>query len=159
MTEEEIEKQKRDYYRSIYDVKSWLSLHVTQQGYVRNLILTFCIALLAYGLNLYSKTPVEIRKNYSWGISGLFILSSIFIGLVIASLQAENFRRKRTISRIIEKNPYFMDTDTDFINRQKICTKIETWINYLVPVQIMLFFISLVILSFIIFNMPPTVFK
>lgn len=134
------DKQKRrEYYRTIYDVKIWLGHHVNQINYTRNLFLTFAVATLGYGLNVYSHLTNLQKDNSIWWNTGLILLTSITFGAIAAGLQAENFRLKRAISRIIEKDENFVDTNTDFIKKQNICTRLEKAVTFITFCQILFF--------------------
>lgn len=148
MTEEEEikekQKQMREYYRSIYDVKTWLNLHITQTNYTRNLILTFSIATLAYSLNQYSNS---VPKS---GSAALFYLSffntgiAIVFGLLMEFYQSQNFRSKRKISRIIEKDENFDDTNEEFQKLVRGCDADEEAIRLLSYGQLTFFLGALI---------------
>lgn len=113
----------KEYYRNIYDLKTWLGFHITQLGYIRNLIITLGVAVLGYGLNNYPIINIHCPFiiHLIFGISLILLLLSIYYGLRLAINEGENYRIKRTISRVIEANPGKPDEPFD----RKIIEKYE----------------------------------
>lgn len=92
---------KKEYWQTLYDVKSWLGIHVSHHNYTRNLILTLAVAMLAFTFSQYQRLqPDNVR---SIRISIILFGISTFFGLYISIWQSEAYRLYRVISRKIEQ--------------------------------------------------------
>lgn len=143
----------REYYKSIYDLKTWLSIHVNQLSYTRNLVITLSIAALGFWIDRYLTIKPQLSgcSKISWGIVGGCLLLSIFMGLYISEREAESYRLNRQISRRIEELPDFTDQDTEYKDaHQKVKTIKERNENLFIG-QLVTFFIAITIFSILIF--------
>lgn len=141
---------KKEYYQKAYDLKTWLNIHISQLSYTRNLILVLSIAALGFAINYHEANIRGIPIKNQLKISVLFLVLSIVFGLIIAFLESENYRLKRKISRIIEQNEDFEDTNSKFIRLQNKCTTIEQINRFLFYSQLISFGTGIIILSILI---------
>lgn len=142
-------KKDRKYYLEIYDVKTWLNIHVAQLSYTRNLLLTFATACLGYGVNEYRK----IKDDYQfclqawWIFAFVLLLISIVFGVLLVINECNNFRYKRKISRIISADDNFTEDHKEFNNLQNKCTGLEKRHPYFFFTQMFTFLGGLILLA------------
>lgn len=141
----------RQYYKEIYDVKNWLSAHLTQLSYTRNLVLTMSFATLGYTLNEFTKIKANLNsyERIIWVSSAILLLVSIGTGLLISVFEARNYRNKRKISRIILKDSTFDETNPEFNRIQVKCNDLEKYVRDLFRIQILCLFVSFIVLSYL----------
>lgn len=95
---------EKEYWQSVYDVKSWLSIHTTHLSYTRNLILTLAIASLGFTFGQYQNPVFHTMSSGRLGMitASFLFVSAIVIGLIIAINQEKIYRIYSQISRVIE---------------------------------------------------------
>jgi hypothetical protein len=79
-------------------------------------------------------------------ISGVLLLFSIFLGLMTMLFESENYRRKYEISRLLEVMVDFEKLPENVKKMQRKCSLIEELNKLLNHFQMVLFFISILIL-------------
>jgi hypothetical protein len=143
---------KKSYYQKIYNIDSWLKIHITQLNYTRNLILTLAVASLGFTIGKWIALG-SWGDNLSRGLTlfgSLFLVISIMTGLKIAMDDSENYRRYRKISRLIEQSDIAPEQEFDesIIKAEvEICDRIENQNRERGKYQIIFFLIGLVAIS------------
>ena len=144
-----MENKIKDYYKKIYDLESWKGIHVAHLAYTRNLVIVLATASLGFALNFLFKNELfNCEQILLLKISSGLLLVSIFIGLLIAILESENYRLKYKIARTLEKNEDPFDKlPSDIESLQGKCSSLESLNRFLIYQQMILFFASIITLT------------
>ncbi len=138
----------KEYYKKLYDLKSWQGLHVNQLGYLRNLVLILSTASLGFTVNLLvDKKVIECRETTCIKVSCFFLLASIFAGIVMAILESKNYRLKYKIGRMIEKSGDFNELPDDIDKQQQRCSRLERMNRVLLYFEAILFLVAILIIT------------
>lgn len=130
--------RNEDFLKEIYDIKTWQGLHVNQLAYTRNLFIILSTALQGF---IYSQ---HVNSNpLFW--SSLLLALSTGIGILIAVLESENYRKKYRLSRMVKKQ---MDDKGDFGRIEGQCTNIENANRILFFAQAAMFLAGAIVLAF-----------
>ena len=137
--------KNKEGIKEIYDVKTWLQIHISQLTYVRNLIIIISTAEIGFLVNiLMNKCLTDIEINFGL-ISLTFGVTSIIFGFYIAYHESENFRLKGRISRQIIKGGEYMEDEDK-------CTKLERGNKIFFKGQLLVLSLSLIFLSLMVFS-------
>lgn len=139
----------KDYYKKIYNLDSWKGIHVGQLAYTRNLVMILATASLGFSLTLlFDKKLTDCGKLIATKTTCGLLLASIFVGLLIAILESENYRLKYKIGRMLENySEQFDKLPTDIERLQNKCSSLESVNWFLNYGQLILFLVSVVILT------------
>jgi hypothetical protein len=122
-------RNKKIVWQTIYDLKTWLNIHVSHLNYTRNLVLTFSTALVAFCYTQHEKVKgLNNCSALTFKVTIILLGTSVFLGLYLALRQEKNYRLYRKISRKIEKSPKESHEEldeTDFIKEQNEIEGIE----------------------------------
>lgn len=147
------QKLELEAERKIYDVTTWLNIHITQLAYFRNLLIIMSFAEIGYVVNYFDKTQNHISNEAWWlFISMVINIISIGIGLLLAWRAQENFRLKRKISRILVKNDDILNAKDEYKIVEKECEKLESGNRIYIKLQVLTFGVATLIISFKVFN-------
>jgi hypothetical protein len=143
---------RKEYFQKIYNVDTWLGIHIKQLSYSRNLLITLAVAAFGYTMNYYQKVK---ESRYWLIIVGFMFFFSIVCGLCIAFLEAEKYNHYRRISRIIEQTKIdpLEDLNEDIFKEESDeCDKLDKKNADFSIGQVIAFLLAAVILSFIVFT-------
>ena len=148
-----IMKREKKYWQRVYDVTTWLNIHITHLSYVRNTILALSVATLGFAIAQWQKiTAASFCWIHCCLLGAIILLGvSIFLGLFIGLQQSKVYRLYRKISRIIEQSGEREDDvldDNIFKAQRDECDEIEERNKYLFLFQVWVYFIGVAVLSF-----------
>lgn len=136
--QKEKEAQKLAGLREIYDVKTWLNIHVSQLSYTRNLLIVLASAEIGFVLGKTESNGNELIYK----VIMIFSAISVGVGLLLALNEESNFRKKRQISRLLARNKSFEAVKAEYLIIENECTKLEERNKYLFWTQSLLFAIA-----------------
>ena len=127
--------------REIYDVVTWLNIHVAQLSYTRNLIIVLATALIGFiAYQASSEDSLYVVQECLINSSLILNILSVFFGIVISILSEWNYRVYRKISReLLKADEYSDNLKEDLRGKKSINDTIEAMNRYLFFLQLTTF--------------------
>lgn len=139
-------QKDKSYWATVYDIKTWISVHTNHLNYTRNLILTIAIASLGFTISQYQKLSYNLYTKWLL-INAIIVFGiSILLGLVIAIVQSKIYRLYRTISREIAKQTGEEFDESIFKKSETKCTDLEKCSAIMFWWQLVTYFLGIALL-------------